>query len=114
MPYTCKIGKDTIFYHGGLGVTIHENSAIGENCHIFTCVTLGGTNNKKTSITIGNNVLIGTGAKIIGNVNIGNNVVIAANSVVTEDIPDNCLAAGVPARIKKNNINIYDYIPNHS
>ena len=112
LPYTCILGENTRLYHGGLGVTIHENSVIGKNCHIYTCVTLGGTNNRYTQIVVGNNVMIGTGAKIIGSVQIGDNVVIAANSVVLENIPKDCLVAGVPSRIKKMGIDIYEYLPN--
>jgi serine O-acetyltransferase len=112
LPYTCIIGENTHLYHGGLGVAIHENSMVGTNCHIYTCVTLGGTNNRHTRIVIGDNVMIGTGAKIIGNIKIGNNVVIAANSVVLEDIPNDCLVVGVPGTIKKIGIDIFDYIPN--
>lgn len=59
---------------------------------------------------VGDKILIGTGAKLIGSVKIGNNVVIGANAVVVDDIPDNCLAVGAPAKIIKKNINIKDYL----
>lgn len=110
IPYTAKIGKNTIFAYGGIGIVIHTRCVIGENCVIGSGVTLGGTNHKYEVPQVGNNVYIGSGAKIIGPVKIGNNVVIGANAVVTKDIPDNTLAVGIPARIIKENINIKNYI----
>lgn len=109
IPYTAEIGKDTIFAYGGIGVVIHARSIIGKNCTIGSCVTIGGTNHIYEVPVIGDNVYIGTGAKIIGAVKIGNNAAIAANAVVTKDVPDNTLVAGIPARILKENINIKDY-----
>lgn len=110
IPYRANIGKNTILGYGGIGIVIHDRCVIGENCVINSGVTIGGTSHKYEVPIIGNNVLIGSGAKIIGAVVIGNNVVIGANAVVTKDIPDNCLAVGIPAKIIKENINIKDYI----
>lgn len=59
---------------------------------------------------VGDKILIGTGAKLIGSVKIGDNVVIGANAIVVDDIPDNCLTVGAPAKIIKKNINIKDYL----
>jgi serine O-acetyltransferase len=73
-------------------------------------VTIGGRSKIKDLPIIGDNVLIGAGAKILGDVIIGNNVVIGANAVVVESVPDNCVAAGVPARIIKREICIDDYM----
>jgi len=72
-------------------------SSIGEDCQIFQQVTVGFGKGGKP--TIGNNVWIYAGAKVLGGVKIGNNVTIGANSVVTHDIPDNAVVAGVPARV---------------
>ena len=70
---------------------------------------MGGTSHKYNVPIIGDNVYIGAGAVILGEVTVGDNVVIGANAVVTKDVPSNSIAAGVPAKIIKENINISDY-----
>lgn len=109
LPYRASIGKNTIIGYGGIGIVIHDKCVVGQNCVISSGVTIGGTSHKKEVPVIGDNVLIGSGAKILGPVKIGNNVVIGANAVVTKDIPDGCLVVGVPAKILKENININNY-----
>jgi len=96
------IGKNLLIDHGS-GVVIGETAIIGDNCTIYQGVTLGGTGKEKGKRhpTIGNNVFIGSGAKILGNITIGNNVKIGANSVVLKDIPDNVTVVGIPAKIIK-------------
>ena len=98
-----KIGRGLFIDHG-MGVVIGETAEIGDNCLIYQGVTLGGTGKEKGKRhpTIGNNVLIGAGAKVLGPFKIGDNVKIAAGAVVLEPIPDNCTAAGVPARIVRS------------
>lgn len=81
------------------GIVISPNVSIGKNARIFHQVTIGQQDGKAPNI--GDNVNIGAGAKIIGNVTIGNDVRIGANAVVISDLPDNCFVAGVPAKIKK-------------
>ncbi len=95
-----KIGK-RLFIDHGMGVVIGETSIIGDDCTIYHQVTLGGTGKEavKRHPTIGNNVLIGCGSKILGNITIGNNVKIGSNSVVLKDIPDNSTAVGIPCKI---------------
>lgn len=95
-----KIGKNLFIDHGS-GVVIGETTIIGDDCTIYQGVTLGGTGkeNGKRHPTIGNNVFIGSGAKILGNITVGNNVKIGANSVVLKDVPDNCTIVGIPAKI---------------
>lgn len=110
IPYESNIGKGTRFIHEGLGVVIHQKATIGKNCFINTSVVIGGSNHKKVVPKIGNNVYIGTGVIIVGEVSIGNNVAIGANSVVVNDIPDGCLVVGTPAKIIKKNIDIKDYL----
>jgi serine O-acetyltransferase len=110
IPYSAEIGKNTVIAYCGLGTVIHWGAKIGENCIIQSGVTIGGTSHKTIRPIIGNNVLIGTGAKIIGAVKIGDNVVVGANAVVVKDIPSNCVVAGVPAKIIKENIDITNYI----
>ncbi len=96
-----RIGKKTFLAYGGIGVVIHKKAIIGSYVNIGQQVTIGGRSGKKILPIIGNHVFIGAGAKILGDVTIGNNVTIGANSVVIKDVPDNCVVAGVPARIIK-------------
>lgn len=98
-----RIGYGNFIDHGG-GVVIGETSIIGNNCTIYQGVTLGATGkekSKKRHPTIGNDVMIGAGAKILGNVKIGNKCRIAANAVVLHSFMDNLTLAGVPAKIVK-------------
>ncbi len=99
-----QIGKGLFIDHG-MGVVIGETAIIGDNCLLYQGVTLGGTGKDKGKRhpTLGNNVLVGAGAKVLGPFRVGNNVKIAANAVVLNAIPDNCTAVGVPARIVKRN-----------
>ncbi|MDY3791518.1 MAG: serine O-acetyltransferase EpsC [Oscillospiraceae bacterium] len=99
-----KIGKGLFIDHG-MGVVIGETTEIGDNCLIYQGVTLGGTgkDHGKRHPTLGNNVMVGSGARVLGPFKVGNNVKIAANAVVLEAIPDNCTAVGVPARIARFN-----------
>ena len=99
IPYQAQIGKGTTLGYQGLGIVINKNSIIGENCTICQNVTLGAGGPK-----LGNNVMVGAGAVILGNVNIGDNVDIGANAVVLNDIPNNAVAVGCPARIVKYKI----------
>ena len=95
-----KIGKQLFIDHG-IGIVIGETATIGNNCTIYHQVTLGGTASSffKRHPDIGNNVMIGAGAKILGPITVGNNVKIGANSVVLKDIPDNVTVVGIPGRI---------------
>ena len=97
-----KIGKRFFIDHG-TGVVIGETAIIGDDVTIYQGVTLGGTGKDvgKRHPTIGNNVMIGSGAKVLGPLNIGDNSRIAAGAVVLYDIPSNSTAVGVPARVVK-------------
>ena len=110
IPYEVEIGSASKFGYGGLGIVIHPRAKIGKNVLIGQQVTIGGRSKIKEVSVIGDNVLIGAGAKILGDVMIGNNVVIGANAVVVKSVPDNCVVAGVPARIIKNGIEIENYM----
>lgn len=95
-----KIGKGLFIDHG-TGVVIGETAEIGDECTLYQGVTLGGTGKDKGKRhpTLGNNVMVGCGAKVLGPFRVGNNVKIAANAVVLEPIEDNATAVGVPARV---------------
>ena len=99
-----KIGNGVFIDHG-MGVVIGETAVVGDNCTIYQGVTLGGTGKDKGKRhpTLGNNVLVGCGAKLLGNFTVGDNVKIAANAVVLSDVPENCTCVGIPARIVKRN-----------
>lgn len=100
---------DGVFIDHGMGVVIGETTVIGDNCTIYQGVTLGGTGKDKGKRhpTIGNNVVIGSGAKVLGPFKVGDNSKIAANAVVLSEVPDNCTVVGVPGRVvKKNNVKI--------
>lgn len=96
------IGKDFFIDHG-TGVVIGETTIIGDNVMLYHGVTLGGiTNNKgKRHPTIEDNVVIGCGAKVLGDITIGKNSKIGANSVVLKDVKENVTVTGIPAKIKK-------------
>ena len=104
-----KFGKGVILGYGGLGVVIHERAVIGNRVVINPGVSIGGTTKKYEVPIIGDNTILSSGAKIIGPISIGENCVIGANAVVLNNIPDNCVAVGVPARIIKTGINIEKY-----
>lgn len=97
-----KIGK-SLFIDHGMGVVIGETAIIGDNVLLYQGVTLGGTGiiKGRRHPTIGNNVVIGAGAKILGNISIGDNAYIGANAVVIKDVPANSTVVGVPGRITK-------------
>ena len=99
VPPQCTIGKNTRFAYHGIGVVIHRDAVIGENCMIGQGVTIGGKAGHSRLPVIGDNVYIAAGSRIIGSVNIGNDVVIGCNSVVLHDCPPGSVWAGVPARM---------------
>lgn len=103
--YPNTIASGLRIFHTGDFLHVKSNCRIGKNCTLLPGVVIGNKNLEDDGswALIGDNCYIGLGAKIFGNVNIGNNVVIGANSVVTKDIPDDCVVSGIPARIIKKN-----------
>jgi serine O-acetyltransferase len=99
-----KIGK-CLFIDHGMGIVFGETTEIGDNCTIYHGVTLGGTGKDtgKRHPTLGNNVLIGAGTKVLGPVFIGDNARVGAGSVVLHNLPANCTAVGVPAEVVRIN-----------
>ncbi len=94
------IGRRLVIDHG-MGIVIGETAEVGDDCLIYHGVTLGGTGKDqgKRHPTLGNNVLVSTGAKVLGPFRVGDNVRIAANAVVLSEIPSDATAVGVPARV---------------
>lgn len=105
-----QIGMGTLIDHGS-GVVIGETSIIGDRVTIYQGATIGATGNEKEfkrHPTLGNDIIVGSGAKILGPVNIGDNCKIGANSVVLKDMPANSTAVGIPAKIKYNKYKIVE------
>ena len=97
-----RIGGSFFIDHG-MGVVIGETSVIGDNVTIYQGVTLGGTGKEtgKRHPTLGDNIVVGTGAKILGNITVGNNSYIGANAVVLKSVPPNSTVVGVPGHVTK-------------
>lgn len=96
-----KIGR-RLFIDHGMGIVIGETATIGDDCTIYHNSTLGGTGKDKDKRhpDLGNNVMVGAGAKVLGPIKIGDNVKIGANSVVLKEVPNNTTVVGVPRHIK--------------
>jgi serine O-acetyltransferase len=101
LPCEVPIGKNFCIEHSG-GIVVSGFAKFGDNCRIRNGVVVGLSRvSDPCAPVFGNNVDIGAGAKVLGNIRIGNNVCIGANAVVLQDVPDNCIAVGVPATIKR-------------
>jgi serine O-acetyltransferase len=100
IPYRADISSGFYIGHFG-GIVVNEDVMIGKNCNLMHGVTLAQANRgeRKGCPIIGNNVFVGPGAVVVGQVKIGDNAVIGANSVVTTDVPDNAVVGGIPAKI---------------
>ena len=103
VPPQMQIGRGTVFPHDALGCVFHPNVKIGKNCKILHGVTMGGRAGHKGLPIIGDNVVIGTHAQIVGNVRIGNNSIVGAGAIGTHDVPDNVIVVGNPAKILRSN-----------
>ena len=97
-----QIGRRFFIDHA-MGVVIGETTVIGDDCTLYQGVTLGGTGNEtgKRHPTLGNNVLVGVGAKVLGNICVGDNSKIGGNAVVVDDVPPNSTVVGIPGRVIK-------------
>ena len=108
IPASIEIGEGCSFAYGGIGMVIHHNAKIGNNCMIGQGVTIGGKVGSSKVPVIGNNVYIGAGVRILGNIEIKDNCVIAPNSVIVKNVEPYSVMAGVPAKkintITKDNI----------
>ena len=105
------IGRRLVIDHG-TGIVIGATTEIGDDCLIYQGVTLGGTGvmQGKRHPTLGNNVMVGSGAKVLGPIKIGDNARVAANSVVLREVPDNSTVVGVPGRVVRVNGEKTDHI----
>jgi serine O-acetyltransferase len=103
------IGRRFFIDHG-MGVVIGETAEIGDDVLLYQGVTLGGTGKEagKRHPTLGNGVVVGTGAKILGNIRIGNHVKVGAGSVVIHPVPDSCTVVGVPGRVVRDPMNAFE------
>ncbi|MBF0385500.1 MAG: serine O-acetyltransferase [Candidatus Omnitrophica bacterium] len=110
-----RIGQGFFIDHG-MGVVVGETSIVGNNVTIYQGVTLGGTGKEtgKRHPTIGNNVVIGAGAKVLGNIEIGSNSYIGANAVVINSVPENATVVGVPGRVTRQDGKRIDTYLDHS
>ena len=106
-----RIGR-CLFIDHGMGIVFGETTVIGDNCTIYHGVTLGGTGKDtgKRHPTIGNNVLVGSGAKVLGPFKVGDNSRVAANAVVLREIPEDSTAVGAPARIVRQKGEKVNYV----
>lgn len=101
LPCEVPLGRNFVIEHSG-GIVVSGFARFGDNCRIRNGVVIGLSRvDDPCAPSFGNNVDIGAGAKVLGNIRIGNNVLIGANAVVLTDVPDNCIAVGVPAIIKE-------------
>lgn len=113
MPYTTEVGKETRFAYGGMGCVVNGRSVIGDRVIIGQNTTIGRSLDPDDYPTIGNDVYISAGARIVGKIHVGNNVIIGANAVVNKDVEDNCIVAGVPAKvIRKVDVSIWSLLKN--
>ena len=99
IPYQMVAGGNLHLAHAGLGVVLHPRCVIGNNVTIAQHVTIGGNKGGTGVPKIGDNVYVGPGAKVLGEIVIGDNVIVGANAVVLKSVPDNVVVAGVPAKI---------------
>ena len=105
------IGRRLVIDHG-TGLVIGATTEIGDDCLLYQCVTLGGTGitTGKRHPTLGNNVMVGSGAKILGPIKIGDNARVAANAVVLRDVPENSTVVGVPGHVVRVNGEKLDHV----
>ena len=115
VPYTAEIGKGSKFAYGGIGCVVHSRAIIGKRVIIGQNSTIGRSLDPEDFPSIGDDVYISAGARIIGRIHVGNNVIIGANAVVNKDVEDNCIVAGVPAKlIRKIDVPIWNLLKNIS
>jgi len=101
IPVQARVGKGLRIHHFG-GIIVHPDAIVGEGCTIYHGVTLGDLGGRGGAPRVDNHVVIGAGAKLLGQIQVGDHCRIGANAVVLTSVPAGCLAVGVPAEIKKS------------
>lgn len=101
IPLNVRFGANSILKHNGLGVVLHEKVIIGDNVTIMHNVTLGGRNGRGAPI-IEDGAFIGVGACVLGDIVVGRNSLVGANAVVINNVPENSIVGGIPARVLKS------------
>ena len=109
IPAAARIHPSARFEHSALGVVVNRAARIGAGCQIGPHVVLGGRSHIFGAPSLGDNVIVHSGAKLIGPIVVGEGTVVGANAVVTSDLPPKCLAVGVPAVVKKYEISTANY-----
>lgn len=104
VPGRAEIGRAVFFHHGGLGVVINNRAVIKDDCEIGVHVVLGGKAPIIGAPRLERGVIVHAGARVIGPVTVGEGAIVAANAVVVEDVPPRCMVAGVPAVVKRRDI----------
>jgi serine O-acetyltransferase len=106
LPHRCVVGNNMELGYHGVGVNVHADATLGDNVFLSPFVVIYPSEPGRPAPSIGNNVFISTGAKIIGDVTIGDGAVIGANAVVTKSVPARAIAAGIPARVTRQDIDV--------
>ncbi len=101
IPFQATIGRNAHFNCYGMGIVVHRRVVIGDDCVISHNVTIGGRSGHYDVPVLGNNVLVGSGARVLGPIRIGDHAIVGANAVVLHDVPPYAVVVGVPARIVK-------------
>jgi len=109
LPFTAEIGEGFQVGYHGIGVVVHARARLGRNVFMGPGAIVGGRSQSANVPQIGDNVYIAAGAKVLGDLEVGDGCVIGANAVVIQSIPARSIVAGVPARIIRENVNIFDY-----
>ena len=109
LPSEAVVGSDTALGYRGLGTVVHARARVGHSCLIGPNVTIGGRSGHHDVPVIGDRVLVGAGARILGPVSVGDGAIVGANAVVIADVPAKSIVAGVPGRIIKRGVNVDEY-----
>lgn len=99
IPSSAELGKRVVLGYWALGIVIHKDAKLGDDCWIMQNVTIGRKSGEPGVPRLGKNVAVGAGAVVLGDIEIGDHCVIGANSVVNQSFPARCVVAGVPARL---------------
>ena len=108
LPHTSDIGRGFEVGYGGIGVIVHGRAKVGNNVFMGPFTIIGGRSQKSEVPRVGDNVYISAGAKVLGDIEIGEGAVIGANAVVIHSVPARSIVAGVPARLIREDVDVFD------